>query len=271
MLNETYTGSRFRRLINKHLPFRWGSYCEYTHIKYQTPDVLDYHLPQPGGIVLHFKGPRNDVDIVCDTPKETIPFQTLSPEGTTMSIYDTSIGKYTYIAHIRNQLIEIPSDFPSWGEREPIHWLLHEIGHLWSIKDETWEPIFSNSEDLLNDRSIPRNPWNEFLPVGYERRKQELEAEKIKGQEERRADILALYIVGSLKRAGFDLLPGLNISVLERMFNQNIGLRKEHCDEPGFDFRFSTRDVSAIMSGELPWPHLKKIVDTHLAQVLPKN
>ncbi|OGE33513.1 hypothetical protein A3J19_04440 [Candidatus Daviesbacteria bacterium RIFCSPLOWO2_02_FULL_41_8] len=264
MINEIYTGNRFRRAINQHLPFGWGSYYEWAHKKYQIPDVLDHRLPQPGGIVLHFQGPRNDMEIFCNTPKGNIPLKALSPEGTRFSIYNATWFKHSFCAH-KNRLIEVPSDFLRWSRKSVTGMLLHEIGHLFTYEDADWMLTASNTLDLLDNNS---------LPEGCEWRKQELEAEKVSGGYEQRADATALYIESKLRRVGFDLLPDLNISGLKSFINENPLLRSEdshHSDshKPGFDFRLSRHDVSSIMSGELPWPRLKEIVDAHFATILP--
>lgn len=268
MINEVYTRNRFRRLINQYLPFRWRRRYEYLHTEYQIPDVLDHRLQEPGGTVLFYKGPRNNLEIICNTKGVDIPFKVLAPIGTRFSIYDISGSKYAYIFH-RNLLIEIPSGFLGW-EGSKTRWLLHETNHLWNNQDEEWDLRFSNAYDLLNDTSISyrRDPHNEFLPFNYERKEQELEAERICGQSERRADAGALYMIGRLRKAGVDIMLGLNISDLKRMFNYNAGLRKKHRYELGFDFRFSTREVSALLLGELPYPRLKEILDVHLDQVI---
>lgn len=256
MINEIYTGNNLLRILAKIPPFHWGSNYVHGHTEYQIPDVLDFHLPQPGGITLRYQGPRNSMDIRCLTSQRDISFKDLSVEGTQFSI-----GKW-YFANHQDLMIEIPSNFIKLGR--PIRWSLHEIGHLWSLQDEEWLAKYSEAGYLLNDQSICRDPWDERLPRENSRLDKELEAEKIIGQEERKADGVGIYIVGRLRIRGFDLMPGTNDPRIQRMINEHTSLRNKHKRHPGFDFRFNIRDVSAIMSGELPWLNLKRVIDERL-------
>lgn len=244
MINEIYTGNRFRRFVHKHLPFGWGGSYEDRHTRYQIPETLDFSLPQPGGNVLYCKGSRRDLDIVCLTRKGSISFKDLSVEGTRFAIYDSYMGPYFTN---RDLLVGIPSDF--LGMKNPIRWFLHEIAHLWSWQDKEWELRY-------------------FDAVNITRKGQVLEAEKVIGQEERRAEAIWLYMESRLRNAGFGLMPGMSVSSLRQMVNDNAGLRKKYSNVSSFDFRFNNHDVSAVMSGEIPWPNLKGIIDEHLNTLL---
>lgn len=263
MIREVYRGDNpLQRFIERHK--KWSIPPEYI-----VPDVLDFTIKQPGGIKLSYNGPRNNfIHSVSTSQGQDLDFASLAPGQTTFRI--ELARELRYHANNEELIIFIPSNLRLLQEN-PLYAVLHEIGHLWSHQDTDWVTTRREAWQVLCDRTVDRSPREMWLPFDRFRREQEVEAERIyNGEEERRASGFAFYLLTRLRQQGIDLLPDKrNVSSLVAVANTGIEsygrIFETTSGEIKLDYRFSVQDVERIMTGDLPWPGLKAVVDNHLS------
>lgn len=257
MIERKPVGNRFMRAFS-------GLLGDDLYYEYVVPDLLSHTIYQPLGVEIRLKGPKDNLDVICATSTGILPFSAILPEGVRIVV---GASKYnSFRAHVNKGEIEIPRNLRLM-KFIPAFAIFHEGGHFWSKMDEEWTRQVRDANRQLYvqlfSREIDGYTW---LPQDPSEREAHLVSWQALGEEERRAWGTALYILGYLRRMGFDPLPHLKeprdlLKPINYAIKTQEGLNTKS--------QFSLEEVNEFISGELPWPRIKQSVDARLQSTLP--
>jgi len=232
------------------------------------PSNLNHPLPQPEGITLWFKGPKDMLAVACETPTNTVVLSCLAPPGTVFSIDPSKYNNFSSDAPKKQ--IKIPSNLEYLKRYATPYTILHEEGHSWSRQDKNWDMKLEEAKSTIGDavlfsREIDGYVW---LSDDPDKRQKELEAWKILGEEERRASAIALFFYGRFLERGTNVLPHLKKPLMiEKMVN---GLLKRH-EVFKISLSFTSAEIRDFINGQLPWPEVQRLVSDHFKTMVSKD
>jgi len=172
----------------------------------KIPDVVNLTIPQPKGVEIHISGPKDNCEVIFESPEGKFSFNEIPPE-TRFEFHDSSFRGFTHKIRDDEHVIRIPPT-KKWQEGDPVLALFHEKGHTASQQDPEWlEELKQANKEIWGQlfwRQIDGSMWTSDEA---EKREQERAAMAVFGQEERRASAYALWQVRQLRKKGIDPVP----------------------------------------------------------------
>jgi hypothetical protein len=230
--------------------------------EFLVPDNLNYEVErQPSGAKIFLKGPRENLQALCQTPNFTVSFGEIACPGTIFVMQKSK--RLSFEANDEKKKVFIPSNL-GLLRRDFAFGITHEMSHLWENQDEDWLRIQNNAKNLLGTKLLSDLP-GESLSKNPEERQREKNAWRVLGKSETRATEIALYIIGKLRFSNVDILPQCpDIQSLLSLVNPLLRFHEQ------FDQRLilSYKQVEDLIKGNLPYPALKEKIDDRIASSL---
>ncbi len=224
------------------------------------PDNLIHPLPQPGEVTLWLRGPKDMLEVDCETPTGTVILSRLAPPGTVFLLDSSKFGNFR--SNATKKQIKIPSNLDYLRRYGTAYAILHEEAHLWSHQDKDWATRLKEAKETIGDANFFSRALNGYVWLSHEpdKRQRDLEAWKILGEEERRAAAISLYLYGRLLERGINVFPQLKkTAMIEKMVN---GLLKKH-EVFKIPLSFTSAEIRDFINGQLHWSEAQRLVSDH--------